>query len=104
VKREDGNKSDLAPLSPGYIKQRERDARLHPETSPETSNLTRTGEMLDSLKYRIRDGKLEIYVAGGRKVLDKVTYTNEARPWVNLGRAEKTAIREFVDKLIRKKL
>jgi hypothetical protein len=103
VKREDGNKGDLKPLSPDYIKQRARDPRLHSETTPETSNLTRTGEMLDSLKYRInRDGSLEIYVAGGTHVLQKVIYTNEARPWVNLGRAEKTAIYEFVSKLISK--
>lgn len=104
VKQEDGNRTDLSPLSPGYIRQRARDRSLHPETSPERSNLTRTGEMLDSLRYRIKDGRVEIYVAGGNKVVNKAIYTNESRPWVNLGRAEKTLILKMVEELISKKL
>jgi hypothetical protein len=104
VKTPDGNKTKLKPLSKAYIKQRQKDRNLHPETTPATSNLTRTGQMLDSLRYRIRQGRLEIYVDGGTKVLNKVTYTHADRPWVNLGRAEKTEILKFIEKMQKEQL
>lgn len=45
------NLSRLKKLSAKYIRQRAR-MRLHPETTPGTSNLTRTGVMLDSITTR----------------------------------------------------
>ncbi len=94
-----GNPSALKPLSPNYIKQRERDPKLSSETSPSTSNLTRYGDMLDSLDYKLSNGKLLVTVTGSDNV-KKAIFTNEVRPWVNLTKADVTAIRELVNELI----
>lgn len=93
-----GNASALKPLSPSYVKQRARDPNLSPETSPSTSNLTRYGDMLDSLYYAIRQGKVFVSVEGADN-LRKAIYTSVDRPWANLTRADVTAVRDLVSKL-----
>src|SRR5690606_2199945 len=95
-----GNPSALKPLSENYIKQRARDPRLSSETSPATSNLTRYGDMLNSLNYRIQNGKLIVTVEGEDN-LKKAIYTSVDRPWVNLTKADATAIRQLVEAMIR---
>ena len=55
VVREGGNEVKLPSLKASTIKVRERldrKGRLHPETTPSTSNLTRSGKMLDSMVYK----------------------------------------------------
>ncbi len=93
-----GNASALKPLSKSYIAQRARE-RLSSETSPSTSNLTRFGDMLDSLTYKIRNCKIIVTVDGDENV-KKAIYTSEDRPWVNLTRADETVIKQLVEKLL----
>jgi hypothetical protein len=56
VDQDGGNKSKLKFLSPRYIESRKQFKKLgllSPTTTPKKSNLTRTGQMIDSLKFRI---------------------------------------------------
>lgn len=57
---EEGTNGKLKPLSPKYIEQRKKSKNLHPHTTPETSNLTATGQMLDALRGRAGGGKVTI--------------------------------------------
>lgn len=50
-----GTAAGLKPLSDRYIKARKR-MRLHPTTSPATSNLTKSGQMLDDMQARTQGG------------------------------------------------
>ena len=93
----EGNASALKPLKASYIKQRERDKGLSSETSPSTSNLTRYGDMLDSLDFTIRGGTLIVSVVGEDN-LRKAIFTSEERPWAKLTRADVTAIRKLIEK------
>ena len=61
--REQGEGTDgpLASLSGKYIEQRRKKSdRLHPDTDPDKSNLTATGQMLDALRGRAGGGKVTI--------------------------------------------
>lgn len=75
-----GTNGKLAKLSPSYIKQRKgelsfftknkivvpyapkKEPRLHPDTSPETSNLTATGQLLDALKFTSGGTKVKVFI------------------------------------------
>jgi len=72
VKENFGKTHKLKPLtSNDYVEQRYDDkeaGRLSPYTSPERSNLTRTGQLLDSIRSKvISDNKFEIYVKDSRR-------------------------------------
>ena len=96
VKKAGGNPSKLKPLSEGYIKQRARDPRLSSETTPGTSNLTRYGDMLDSLTYYVdNNGNLVVTVQGEANVR-KAIFTSVDRPWANLSKADIAAIQKIV--------
>jgi hypothetical protein len=96
VKKAGGNPSSLKPLSNSYIRQRARDPNLSPETSPSKSNLTRYGDMLDSLTYYVDSrGNLVVTVKGEANVR-KAIYTSVDRPWANLSKADITAIQKIV--------
>lgn len=103
VKREGSPTSNLKPLSPKWIARRAAYAGLHPETTPSTSNLTYTGEMLDGLYYTVKEGQVIVSVRRG-EALKKAIYTNETRPWANLSKGEITKIRQAVERLVKKNL
>lgn len=94
-----GGESPLKKLSPSYIRRRQTFAGLHPTTSPGKSNLTRTGQMLESLAVEeMPGGKFFVVVRGTRKgggsnaeVAQWVT--EQGRPFLNLSRRQ-------LDKLI----
>jgi hypothetical protein len=56
--------------------------------------------MLDSLTYRLQEGKLFVTITGADN-LRKAIYTSVDRPWVNLTRADVTAIMSLVDKMLK---
>jgi hypothetical protein len=63
----DGVNGPLKDLESSTIKYRERyDDNLHPETTPTTSNLTATGQLLDSLKGRNVGSKVIVEPKGRR--------------------------------------
>lgn len=95
--------SKLKPLSKDYIKQRARDRRLHPDTAPARSNLTRHGDMLNALRFEVKQGELVVTIKDKDQLL-KAIYTNETRPWVNISKGEETQITSFITKLVAEKL
>ena len=99
MKTAGGNETALKPLSANYIRQRARDPNLSSETSPSTSNLTRYGDMLDALDYKISNGKLTVTIIDADNV-KKASFTHDVRPWVNLSRADVLAIRELVNEML----
>lgn len=56
--------------------------------------------MLDSLDYDIRNGVLTVTVKGEDN-MRKAIFTSQERPWANLTRADVTAIRELVEKMLK---
>jgi len=59
-------KTRLARLSPGYVKKRKMFDSLSSNTSPTRSNLTLTGQMLDSIVSEARNRTIIIKPTGGR--------------------------------------
>lgn len=66
VTRDFGKKERLARLSPNYIKRRKMFAGLSENTRPTRSNLTFTGQMLDSIESNVKRGIIEIKPTGRR--------------------------------------
>lgn len=68
VNKNFGTKQRLKPLSTKYKDYRARFPNLSASTSPGKSNLTLTGQMLESMQaYRIQNGKVVIGPTGSRK-------------------------------------
>ena len=94
------SESRFEPLAKSTIKARKKKT-LHPDTTPSTSNLTETGEMLDSLKAKFAKASVEIGATGSRnELLAEVHHywtdsagknrnvTIPARPFLNLSQME----------------
>jgi hypothetical protein len=65
---EDKNNRPLKNLEASTKEYRERyQDNLHPDTSPGTSNLTATGQLLDSIQGRSTGSKVSIEIKGGRR-------------------------------------
>lgn len=92
----------LKALSPAYIAVRKRDGSLSEFTSPGRSNLTRTGQMLDSMRViRAQQGKVIIGPTGRRRgggpTNEQVAgYVSDAgRPFLNLTRLDEQQLIRF---------
>lgn len=77
-----GQRSKLRPLSPGYIKQRKNFPDLNQLTRPSKSNLTRTGQMLESMTSTVKSkGSVVIAPTGirddGQSNMDIARYNAE---------------------------
>ena len=106
-----GSKQKLAGLSTKYKNQRKKDkktGRLSPKTTPGRSNLTRTGQMLDSIKSKVTGyGKAEIYIDGGRTDSDLTNnkvreYVEEnGRPFFNFTAQEEKQITRTISKRLK---
>lgn len=85
----------LKTLSPGYKEQRKtRKGKKGDFFSPNRSNLTLTGQMLDSIKSKVSDGKITVSLSGTRddgqtnKEVGEFVSEN-GRPFLNLAVEEK---------------
>lgn len=57
----------LKKLTEGYVSKRERYRQeLHPNTRPNRSNLTATGQMLDGIEAKGQKGKVILEISGSR--------------------------------------
>jgi len=55
-------------LEPSTVKYRERyEKRLHPDTTPSTSNLTATGQLLDALSGKSSGDKVTIFIKKNKR-------------------------------------
>lgn len=81
VKKDFGKKEKLAKLSPNYIKRRKMFEGLSENTRPTRSNLTFTGQMLDSIVSTAKTGIIEIKPTGrrndGKRNADIARYNEE---------------------------
>lgn len=112
-----GPKGILAELEASTIKfRRNKQDRLHPETSPAFSNLTATGQLLDAMRGRAAKGKVTVDIkpTKRRKELSGRTsgLTNEQvrhfveieREFLKLSKEEKDDVLQFASELIAKNL
>jgi hypothetical protein len=98
----------------GYIGQREADqrmGRLSDQTTPATSNLTRTGQLLDSVQVRsvaqnsVRVGP-EGERSGGKLTNEELAgyVTQAGRPFNHLSKTELKRVREAIAKDLREEM
>lgn len=105
VSRPGGAREKLTALSTGYVKRRAAARDLSPDTTPRRSNLTFTGQMLDSLDGRATgEGRGVVSPTGSRaggltnrKVAE---YVSEERPFLNLTDTETTRVTDAIRKSI----
>lgn len=105
VKEFGADSEPLKPLSSAYIKQRAKNPNLSSDTSPGFSNLTLTGQMLESLTFKTnaRDGTMQVLIKNA-EALKKAMYTNATRPWINLSSYEIRLLRDTLSQLLKGKL
>lgn len=110
VETEGGTKKRLKPLSESYRKRRKK-ADLHPDTAPNKSNLTFTGQMLDSLGVTsVRQNQVTFGPRGSRtgsslsnkQVAEYVTLAGRA--FNNLSKVEIKRITEAIAEVLNAQL
>lgn len=113
----EAEKTRLKPLKESYIEVRKKDkkkGRLFNETTPRKSNLTRTGQMLDSIRYWIRDNgyrkAIELFVPDSRRNDGRTNnevaghVQSNGRIFFNLSKQEKTQIKRLAIKELRARI
>ncbi len=103
VSEQGGSKKKLDALSEPYKKQRKKNKPKGPST-PSKSNLTNTGDMLDSMiATKSGTGKVEI---GFDNTEDqkKAEYVSEKRPFNNLSKSETKQIEQELNEIAKKKI
>ena len=103
---EGGSITKLDKLSDAYVKVRAK-SKLHKDTKTKKSNLTFTGQMLDSIKGE-RRGMLFIFGFKGNRADGKITndklaqYNREkGRPFFKLSKSEESGLRRKITKIIK---
>lgn len=105
VRNTGGNERKLKKLSTQYIEFRKKQT-LDPSTSPATSNLTFSGDMLRSIKtISVKTGTRgngELIVGPvGRKNIRKATFVSVDRPFMNLSGKDIKKLIDLMTKRIR---
>lgn len=101
VSRQGASRGRLKKLSPNYVKFRERFSRLSSLTTAKRSNLTLTGQMLDSMEIiKISNRNVVIGPRGrrsdGTKNEDLARWVQKAgRPFLNISRTEQVQLIRF---------
>jgi len=101
VKRSGGNTSPLKELADS-TKKRRASMRLSSKTDAGTSNLTMTGSLLKSFRYRVIDRTIKFFIAGSYNN-KKAGYVSKDRPFFNLAGKELRTLANFLIKLTRGK-
>lgn len=95
---DNGKSSRLQKLKPGYTKQRQKlkaKGQLSNETTPNKSNLTKTGEMLDNIQ--VTPGKNEVTLGFTGKNQQKAQYvTEKGRPFFGLSTKEQWKVNKVI--------
>ena len=113
VQFDGGKQEKLKPLKKSYIEQRGKDKKkgdLSPNTGVANSNLTRTGQLLDSIVSAIRGNNI-IKISfrerrdDGKKNIKIVDYQEDQnRPFFYLSKPEQRNIERIVRQQLRKEL
>jgi hypothetical protein len=108
------SRKKLKKLSPAYIEQRKRYGVQGKFGSPEFSNLTNTGQMLDSIVLTAGHGQFTLIIPNTvrkKRGKEKGTKTNaqvaqhvsdNGRPWFNLTTAELRIVEQNLSSIINK--
>ena len=97
VKNNGGKESKLKPIkkaTKNIRKDLKKKGRLSGKTTPETSNLTRSGRMLDNIGYKA--SKNEVVVAPKGKEQLKARKVSKDRPFMNLSKKEIKEVTKLV--------
>lgn len=113
----DGTKGKLKGLDEKYIEQRRKSKRLSSNTSPEKSNATATGQMIDALKGSSSGTKAKVVVKdssrrkelnGGKSGLTnnevRKYFEDNGREFLKLSPDEKKDMVDVATKLIKERL
>lgn len=103
VDKHEGPKKRLKGLKDSYKTKRKklkRQGRLADDTTPSKSNLTKSGAMLDNIKYEAKKGEATVYISGGKNK-QKATYqANAGRTFMNLSKNEAKELVNIIEKEI----
>lgn len=91
VKKTDTNKVRLKKLSPSYKKRRkklQKKGLLSDKTTPNKSNLTQKGEMIDTLKTQVSRNKAEVKVNGDKNQKKAKQQAKAGRKFMDLSKTE----------------
>jgi hypothetical protein len=109
VKKPNTKRERLKKLSEEYIETRKDFGALSEFTTPARSNLTRTGQLLESIAVlEVTEGNVEIGPQGARD--DNMTneklaeHVSVARPFISLSNLEVKKLVRFIEKNIIKKV
>ena len=106
VAEKGGTKKRLNNLTEKYAKRRKHLIN-NSLTTPKKSNLTQTGEMLDSLCAKKKSDNTVEITFSSEEAMDKATWnTDKGRPFNNLSKAEirqlKQSLQDRLDKILKK--
>jgi hypothetical protein len=90
VKSLNSSTKPLKPLSPKYVERRRRLSRsgkLSRETTPTTSNLTKTGAMLNDIEYTSNSKEATVFIKSDKN-RKKAIRGKKDRPFMNLAKKE----------------
>lgn len=87
VEKNFSQREKLAPLKKSYTKARSMFSGLSARTTPKKSNLTLTGQMLESMTFRVSKGSVTIFPSGtrgdGNSNLDVAMWNAKSRTYSN---------------------
>jgi hypothetical protein len=119
VDQNEGQKTKLKPLKDSTVKTRVNSKKrgdLSNETSPKRSNLTASGELLESIVYKLTKLGIKLYIPKTKhkgtdatneeiaSYMQNGTNTAPKRPFFNVSAAEIKQIKRFVQNIIKSKL
>lgn len=96
----------LKPLEKSTIDKRKRTkarGELAAETTPARSNLTETGQLLDSIKVRLEGGSVVVYLDGERNKL-VADHVSKQRPFFNLSKTNQKTLLAFIEAELNKQI
>lgn len=97
-------KQALKPLSPGYVKWRKKHRPPGP-TTPQKSNLTYTGDMLEDIGYRIINGHdIEIFMTTDESNKKAAWNQQNGRPFLYISDTEYTQIKNYIEQLLNEEI
>lgn len=105
VDKEGAPQKRLKGLSESYKKQRRRLKRqgiLSPDTTPNKSNLTNTGDMLKSLSHRSTRNTATVFLKGDKEKKKAEKQAKVGRKFMNLSKSERQRIKKIIQEAIHK--
>ena len=105
VEEQLGPKTRLKPLTTKYKKRRaklRKRGKLSSETSPNKSNLTKSGEMLDSTDYTISRDTVTVAPKGRRNKEKASAQEKAGRTAYNISKSENKELLKFIENEITK--